>query len=138
MNRLINNGLILSGGGLNPFTSAIVQSALELGLQVKQLSYLRKVYLRRMNALISALRENLRGRVSFSEPGGGFFIWLRLPQDLDAEKLLPEANKNNVSFPPGSNFSPQRDLRNYMRLSFAYYEASDLKEAVKRLADVIQ
>jgi 2-aminoadipate transaminase len=138
MKRLINNGLISSGGGLNPFTSAIVQSVIELGLQSKQLSYLRKVYLHRMNALISALRENLRDRVSFAEPGGGFFIWLRLPQDLDAEKLLPEANKHHVSFPPGSNFSPQRDLRNYMRLSFAYYEASDLKEAVKRLTAVIQ
>ncbi len=138
MERLINNGLIFSGGGLNPFTSAIVQSAIELGLQAKQLSHLKKVYLQRKNALNSALRENLRDSVSFVEPGGGFFTWLRLPQDLDAEKLLPEANKHNVNFPPGSNFSPQRDLRNYMRLSFAYYEASDLKEAVKRLTAVIQ
>ncbi len=138
MERLINNGLIFSGGGLNPFTSAIVQSAIELGLQAKQLSHLKKVYLQRKNALNSALRENLRDSVSFVEPGGGFFTWLRLPQDLDAEKLLPEANKHNVNFPPGSNFSPQRDYRNYMRLSFAYYEASDLKEAVKRLTAVIQ
>ncbi len=138
MERLINNGLIFSGGGLNPFTSAIVQSVIELGLQAKQLSHLKKVYLQRKNALNSALRENLRDSVSFVEPGGGFFTWLRLPQDLDAEKLLPEANKHNVNFPPGSNFSPQRDLRNYMRLSFAYYEASDLKEAVKRLTAVIQ
>jgi DNA-binding transcriptional MocR family regulator len=138
MERLINNGLIFSGGGLNPLTSAIVQSAIELGLQAKQLSHLKKVYLQRKNALNSALRENLRDLVSFVEPGGGFFTWLRLPQGLDAEKLLPEANKHNVNFLPGPNFSPQRGLKNYMRLSFAYYEASDLKEAVKRLSAVIQ
>jgi DNA-binding transcriptional MocR family regulator len=138
MVRLINNGLIFSGGGLNPFTSAIVQSAIELGLQAKQLSHLKKVYLRRKIALNSALSENLRDLVSFVEPGGGFFMWLRLPQGLDTEKLLPEANKHKVNFLPGSNFSPQRDLKNYMRLSFAYYEESDLKEAVKRLTAVIK
>ena len=37
MKRLTTNGMIYSGGGLNPFTSAIVQSAIELGLQEKQL-----------------------------------------------------------------------------------------------------
>jgi 2-aminoadipate transaminase len=138
MTKLINNGLIFSGGGLNPFTSAIVQSAIELGLQANQLSRLKKIYSQRKNVLNSALRENLRDLVSFVEPGGGFFTWLRLPQGLDAEKLIPEANKHHVNFPPGSNFSPRRELRNYIRLSFAYYEECDLKEAVKRLAAVIQ
>ncbi|UCD80574.1 MAG: PLP-dependent aminotransferase family protein [Desulfobacterales bacterium] len=137
MAKLINNGLIFSGGGLNPFTSAIVQSAIELGLQAKQLSHLKKVYLQRMNALNFALREHLRDLVSFVEPEGGFFTWVRLPQEIDARKLLPGANKHHVNFPPGSNFSPQRNFRNYMRLSFAYYDASELKEAVERLADVI-
>lgn len=138
MERLVKNGLIFSGGGLNPFTSAIVQSAIELDLQAKQLSHLKQVYSQRKNALNSALRENLGDLVSFVEPGGGFFTWLRLPQGLDAEKLLPEANKHDVNFLPGSNFSPQRGLKNHMRLSFAYYEASELKEAVKRLSAVIQ
>ena len=137
MAKLINNGLIFSGGGLNPFTSAIVQSAIELGLQANQLSHLKKVYLQRMNALNFALRENLRDLVSFVEPKGGFFTWVRLPQEIDAQKLLPEANEHHVNFPPGSNFSPQRNFRNYMRLSFAYYDASELKEAVERLAAVI-
>ena len=137
MARLMNNGLIFSGGGLNPFTSAIVQSVIELGLQAEQLSRLKKVYLRRKNALTSALRENLRDLVAFVDPGGGFFTWLRLPPGLDAEKLLPQANLHQVNFPPGSNFSPGRDLKNYIRLSFAYYEEPDLKEAVKRLAAVI-
>jgi DNA-binding transcriptional MocR family regulator len=138
MERLMNNGLIFSGGGMNPFTSAIVQSAIELGLQAKQLSHLKKVYLQRKNALNSALKENFRDMGSFVDPGGGFFTWLRLPHGFDTRKLLPEANKHNVNFLPGSNFSPQRDLKNYMRLSFAYYEESDLKEAVKRLTAVIR
>ena len=138
MDRLIRNGLIYSGGGLNPFTSAIVQSVIELGLQQEQLKHLRSVYSQRMHALNSALRENLPDSVSFDEPGGGFFTWLRLPEGVDSEKLLSEANKLNVSFPPGSNFSPARDLKNYLRLSCAYYEESELKEAAVRLSTVIK
>ena len=137
MNKLTTSGLICSGGGLNPFTSAIVQSAIELGLQEKQLSYLKEFYLRRKKALNSTLRKNLSDSVSFVEPGGGFFTWLQLPQNVDTEKMLPEAHKNDVSFAPGSFFSPQRDLKNYLRLSFAYYTESELKEGAERLATVI-
>jgi DNA-binding transcriptional MocR family regulator len=137
MRRLTTSGLIYSGGGLNPFTSAIVQSAIELGIQDKQLSYLKSVYLRRMNTLNRTLKENLDETVTFVEPDGGFFTWLRLPQGVTTEKLLTEARKNKVGFSPGSNFSIQRDLKNYMRLSFAYYEERQLKDAAWRLADVI-
>ncbi len=137
MKRLTTNGVIYSGGGLNPFTSAIVQSAIELGLQETQLSYLKKVYLQRKNALNTALRENLPDSVSFVEPGGGFFTWLQFPQSVDTAKLLPEAHKHDVSFAPGSFFSPRRDLKNYMRLSFAYYEEPELIEGAMRLAAVI-
>ncbi|MGB9440208.1 MAG: PLP-dependent aminotransferase family protein [Desulfobacterales bacterium] len=137
MKRLTVNGVIYSGGGLNPFTSAIVQSAIELGLQEKQLSYLKEVYLQRKNALNTSLKKNLPDSVSFVEPDGGFFTWLQLPQHVDAENLLLEAHKHDVSFAPGSFFSPQRDLKNYLRLSFAYYEAPELVEGAKRLAAVI-
>ena len=137
MNRLTTAGVIISGGGLNPFTSAIVQSAIELGLQKKQLSHLKKAYFHRQNALNSALKDYLPESVSFVESGGGFFTWLRLPQHVDTEKLIPEAHKHDVSFAPGSFFSPRRDLKNYMRLSFAYYKASELKNGAKRLASVI-
>lgn len=138
MDRLINNGLIYSGGGLNPFTSAIVQSVIELGLQHKQLEHLRSVFSQRMHALNSVLRENLQDFVYFDEPGGGFFTWLRLPQGVDAEKILPEANKHNVGFLPGANFTQEQDLKNYIRLSFAYYEESELKDAAVRLSTVIK
>jgi DNA-binding transcriptional MocR family regulator len=137
MGRLTTNGMIYSGGGLNPFTSAIVQSAIELGLQAKQLVHLKEVYLQRKNALNTSLKRNLPDSVSFVEPDGGFFTWLQLPQHVDTEKLLFEAHKHDVSFAPGSFFSPRRDLRNYLRLSFAYYEEPELVEGAKRLAAVI-
>ena len=91
-----------------------------------------------VNSINSALRENLQDSVSFDEPGGGFFTWLRLPQGVDAEKILPEANKHNVGFLPGANFTQEQGLKNFIRLSFPYYEESELKEAAVRLSTVIK
>jgi DNA-binding transcriptional MocR family regulator len=137
VDRLVHSGVLDSGGGLNPFTSAIVQSVIELGLQKKQLGHLNATYHRRAAALSQFLRQDLPGSASFSEPGGGFFIWLRLPDEIDAAALLVTARQQDVGFQPGVRFSSSQGLRNYARLSFAYYDLPELEEGTKRLASVL-
>lgn len=132
--RLVSSGLADSGGGLNPFTSAIVWSMLELGLEDEYLATLKTTYHRRVEALSAALREHLPDRVAFREPGGGFFFWLQLPPEMDAEALLEIARRHKAGFQPGVRFSSRQGLRNAMRLSFAYYDADHLREGVARLS----
>lgn len=133
----IGCGLLDSGGGLNPFTSAVVRSVLELDLLDEHLSRLKSVYRRRAAAMVSALNRRLADTVSFAEPNGGFFIWLRLPEAVDVEGLLPELHRQNVSVQPGIKFSAQGRLRNYARLCFAYYTLEAIEKGITRLADVI-
>jgi DNA-binding transcriptional MocR family regulator len=135
--RIVQCGLLDSGGGLNPFTSGIVRSALELGLVEENLSLLKQTYGRRMQTMCSALRRKLPASVRFTEPAGGFFIWLALPGTLDALDLLPKAKARNVEFMPGPKFSNRQGLKNFLRLSFAYYDTPDLLEGVERLAAVL-
>jgi DNA-binding transcriptional MocR family regulator len=137
LNPLVHAGLLESGGGLNPFTSGVVQSMLELGLQEQCLAHLKQVYTERSAALSAALRRHLPGSVTFAEPGGGFFIWVRLPEGRSSQEILVEARRNQVSFQPGVKFSSGQGLSNYLRLSFAYYETEQLVEGVTRLARVI-
>lgn len=136
LDPLIHAGLLESGGGLNPFTSAIVQSLIELGLQDECLAHLKAVYHERSAALSAALRQRTP-TLSFAEPGGGFFIWLRLPEGRNAQDVLVEARRQQVSFQPGIKFSSSQGLSNYLRLSFAYYDTAELLEGVNRLAEVI-
>jgi 2-aminoadipate transaminase len=136
--RLVKSGLLESGGGLNPFTSKLVQSALELGLQLDHLSNLKTVYGHRMVFLSAALRRHLGNFASFREPNGGFFIWLRLPEQIDAEALLSEARQHNVGFQPGIRFSSRQSLKNYVRLCFSFYDTPELETAASRLADVLR
>ena len=135
--RLVYSGLLDSGGGLNPFTSAMVRSAIELGLQDEHLSYLKTEYHRRARILAAALRRHLPEEITFAEPDGGFFIWLQFPEAVDTKALLNVARQYNVGFEPGMSFSSREGLQNYARVCFAYYNTGDLEEGVARLARAV-
>jgi DNA-binding transcriptional MocR family regulator len=135
--RIVKCGLLDSGGGLNPFTSGVVRSAMELGLMEANLSLLRSTYSRRLQAMCAALRSQLPGSVQFNQPNGGFFIWLTLSEDTDTLALLSKARKRNVQFMPGPRFSNRQALKNCLRLSFAYYDTPELLQGIDRLAPVL-
>lgn len=135
--RIVRCGLLDSGGGLNPFTSGVVRSAMELGLMDENLALLKKTYSHRMQSMCAALRSKLPASVQFTEPAGGFFIWLFLPEGRDTLDLLAKAKLRNVEFMPGPKFSSRQGLKNCLRLSFAYYDTPDLLKGIERLAAVI-
>jgi DNA-binding transcriptional MocR family regulator len=134
MARLTTCGLLDSGGGLNPFTSNLVRSAIELGLLQEQLTLLKNTYASRLRILSDALERDLGDRLTFDRPGGGFFIWAALPGAVDTNDLVPAAKAAGAGYLPGTRCSPSGGLRNWMRLSFAYYDAGHLERGSRRLA----
>ena len=136
--RLVGCGLLDSGGGFNPFTSGIVRSALELETVDRTLGHLKGIYSRRLQAMCAALRTHLPTDARFTEPAGGFFVWLTLPEGVDTLALLAAARRHNVDFMPGPRFSSRGGLTNCLRLSFAYYDVPELVEGVGRLAQAIR
>jgi 2-aminoadipate transaminase len=134
--RLESYGVIASGGGLNPFTSAVVRSALELGLQANYLAHLKKLYTERSRVLVKALHEHFLN-YQVDDVQGGYFVWMNVA-GTDASKLLQQARLNKVGFQPGVKFSSQGSLTNYLRLCFAFYDNAKLREGVKRLSEAFQ
>jgi 2-aminoadipate transaminase len=102
------------------------------------LSLLRDTYSHRMQAMCAALRSRLPGSVQFSEPSGGFFVWLVLAEGADATELLLRAKKRNVEFMPGPRFSNRQGFKNCLRLSFAFYDTPELLQGVDRLRHVLE
>ncbi|MEM6989495.1 MAG: PLP-dependent aminotransferase family protein [Myxococcota bacterium] len=137
MERLVRNGLLDSGGGLNPFTSAMLQPVLEQGLLTQHLQRLRAEYSKRAAALVEALRQHLPASVTFDVPDGGFFVWLGLPPGVDPDALLDAARAEGVAFKPGVAFSCSGAPHPRARLCFAYYDVDDLREGARRLARVL-
>ena len=132
---LLECGMLDSGGGLNPFASALARSAIELGLQDAHLEELRGEYGKRLEAMKSAVKKHLSGRVEFSPPRGGFFFWLRILGASDSAVLLAAAKRKKTCFVPGSAFSGTGQLKDRLRLSFSYHPAETLEAGVKRLAE---
>ena len=138
MQRILQKGLLASGGGFNHFTSGIVRSVMELGWQADYLAQLKAVYRRRIAVLDAALREQLPKEVVFAKPDGGYFFWLRLPEGMEGRRLWQTAVSHKVGFQPGINFSSRGALDNYIRLSFAFYNEPKLIDGVGRLAAAMQ
>lgn len=126
-------GVIQSGGGVSPFTSAIVESAIALGLQDAYLARVREVYRQRCTHMIQVLDHVLPKTVVFTRPKGGFFIWLELPQYMDSNELLAEAHAFKIGFRPGTLFSQEENFKNCLRICFTYYNEADLEWACKQL-----
>jgi 2-aminoadipate transaminase len=132
LERLTNYGIIANGGGLNPFTATIVRSVLELGLQANYLTHLKRLYLERSSLLVQALREHLP-EIDVDDVPGGYFSWLRLP-GVDTTTLLVKARGHKVAFQPGVRFSSRGELKDALRLCFAFYDETLLQDGVLRLA----
>jgi 2-aminoadipate transaminase len=97
----------------------------------------RALYAAGWRAVERALRECMPPGVRWSEPSGGFFTWLTLPEGLDASTLRPAALEAGVNYVPGRPFYPGDDGGSELRVSFSYLSEADLGVAVERLAGVI-
>ncbi len=130
--RLAGCGLLDSGGGLNPFTSAIVRGLLEDDGLEGNIAKLVEIYGSRVRVMEEALQRYLP-MAEYAVPQGGYFFWVRLPKDLDAAELQEKAEPFGVGFRPGIRFSSQGGLRDYIRLCYVFYEANQIEQGLARL-----
>jgi len=130
-------GLLDSGGGMNPFTAAVVRQFIELGWQAEHLAILKQTYQSRMAAMDRTLESEFGDAAFFHAVRGGYFRWVRMDEGMDTAPLLTRAKSNGVSFQPGVRFSVRDGLANYFRISWAYYQEDDLAEGIRRIAQVL-
>ncbi|MGL1931709.1 MAG: PLP-dependent aminotransferase family protein [Desulfotalea sp.] len=123
-------------------TSNLSQRALELYLSIgRYQSHLRKtvrIYRKRRDCMVSAIDKYLAGRVRFSVPKGGLYIWLEILEEVDQKALLQCSSE--AGFSCFSSFELRTDsffADNFMRLNFAYQSEEGIKEGIRRLGDVL-
>jgi 2-aminoadipate transaminase len=104
----------------------------------RRLPQARELYATHWRAVERAFREHLPPGCSWSEPAGGFFTWLRLPEGLDALTLRERAIAAGVAYVPGAPFYPGEGGAGELRISFSFLAEDELGEAVARLASVIR
>ena len=131
MQKIITCGMLDSGGGMNPFTSAIVCSLIESGGLDSNISMLLDVLGNRVQIMSELLRKHIPG-VQFTTPHGGYFFWLKIP-GVDTTELRKKAKAQKVDLRPGILFSSRHELTDHFRLSVSYYDVDQIEAGILRL-----
>ena len=124
-------------------TSTLIQRALEAYVTVgRYQAHLRRscqLFRKRRDAMVAAINRDLPAEVHFDVPHGGLFLWVRLPDNVSADNLLPLACKEGVDFVPGSRFFQDGvQGKNWMRLNFVVHAPDEIEEGIKRLGSAIE
>ncbi|RKH76325.1 PLP-dependent aminotransferase family protein [Corallococcus sp. AB045] len=98
---------------------------------------LMPVYAERANAMLSALETHMPQGTKWTRPDGGMFLWVELPQGLDAATLLPRAVEQKVAFVPGAPFFANNQKPQFMRLNYSNRPPDLIAEGMRRLGSVI-
>jgi 2-aminoadipate transaminase len=120
------------------FSQAVAERYFNGGRWRKVLRGLTDAYSERRDAMLAALEEHFPAEAVWTHPEGGFFIWLTLPGFVDTSTMLPEAVERGVTFTPGDAFYADGRGRNSMRLAFCYARPVEIREGIRRLAEVLE
>jgi DNA-binding transcriptional MocR family regulator len=94
-------------------------------------------YKSRRDIMVRALELEMPPSVKFSRPQGGLFLWVELPESMDARELLVRCLKRNVAFVPGGSFFPARNQNNTFRLNYSNMPEDRIVEGIRRLAAAV-
>ena len=94
-------------------------------------------YLRRKTAMQESLAQHLGDIATWTDPEGGFFLWVTLRNGVDTQELFEVALAEGVAFIPGPAFSPGGRFHDALRLCFASTAPERTREGILRLRRAI-
>jgi 2-aminoadipate transaminase len=98
----------------------------------------REIYRARRDAMLAGLEREMPAGVRWTTPGGGFFLWVTLPEQCETDAMLPDATDRGVIYLPSSWFYPDRSWTRSLRLNFSAQPEERIAEAMRRLAETIR
>ena len=96
------------------------------------------VYGSQRNAMIESIRQYFPPEIRHTNPEGGMFLWVTLPEQMSSMKLFERAILDKVAFVPGHPFYINRKEVNTLRLNYSCVDAETIKIGIKRLAQAIR
>ncbi len=123
----------------NTFTQYVVYEYIQAGNLDRHIQLIKDSYSQRRDLMIQALKEHFPANVRWTEPEGGLFLWVELPEGVSATALLEVAVKQQkVAYVPGKPFYPYEDKNNTLRLNFSNASHEMIMEGMKRLGKVFK
>ncbi len=124
-------------GGTNIFGSFVAAEWLPKNFE-SHVAELRTIYGRRRDLMLDALTRHMPEGVTWSRPTGGFFIWMTLPEGINAGPMLAQARERGFEYLPGAACFFDGNGTNNIRLSFSFAYDDVIEDGIRMLGELIE
>ena len=122
----------------NTYTAALAEWYIQTGKHAEHVTELKQIYSAKCAHMLAALEREMPDGATWTKPMGGFFIWVTLPDGVDAVDLVATARENLVDYIPGPSFYSDGSGRDSLRLSFSNVSPEQIDTGIGRLAATVR
>jgi 2-aminoadipate transaminase len=122
----------------NTFCQFLIYEFLNQGLLEPHIQKIKADYLAKCNVMLEAMDAMFPEEITYTRPEGGLFLWVTLPEQMSASKLLPKAVEKKVAYVYGSPFFPNGGGDNTLRLNFSNATHVKIRKGIERLAKLFR
>jgi 2-aminoadipate transaminase len=124
----------------SPFTQAVAYEYCRRSLLKSHIQENVALYRKKRETMLQAMDTYMPShpQIQWTKPEGGLFLWLRLPDYFDVDRMFYQAIEEKVAYVVGTGFYADGGGTNALRMNFSYPSEADIVEGVKRLAKVIR
>ncbi|XP_065885077.1 uncharacterized protein [Dysidea avara] len=134
-----SSGIAVGSGCFNHMMSGFMASVISQGHLDDVIKEYRTLNELQSRAISDVFEKEMPKEVHFSQPMGGYYVWVTLPEGMNAQDVMDECfRKFKISFRPGNKFSASGNFKNCFRICFAFYNVDTLRFAAKKIISVIQ
>jgi len=122
------------------YVSIVAAYIIKNGHLENQIEKSKALYSIKAQAMLKALDEYMPeiDNISWSRPEGGMFMWIKLPDYMDAEEIFMDAVNFNVAYVIGSAFHHDGSGRNTLRINYSYPSEDQIVKGIRRLSNLIK
>lgn len=127
-------------GALNPavFNQLLMSAYLDDPSWKATLETYRGIYKGKFEALVETLAEVMPEGTTWNRPTGGFYLWVRVPEGIDAEAIVYEAIERGVVYVPGTAFYTDGSGHSELRMSFCLPSIEDIRKGARILGELFR
>ena len=120
------------------FTQVLANEFLMRGYLDAYVERLRVIYRRRKDTMADAIRKYFPDEITWTEPRGGFYMWLKLPDRLNIMSVLKKSIEKGAVFVIGKTFDPNAVDNSHFRLAFSNTPEDQIERGIQILGGVLK
>lgn len=99
---------------------------------------IQEIYKKKCELMLEEMDKNFPSGVSFTRPEGGMFIWVVLPDTIDADAFLDTVLDAGVAYIPGEFFYANGGPKNTMRMNFTTVSEDMIRKGIRILGECLK